>query len=210
MKLILLGPPGAGKGTQAKSICNEYNIPHISTGDIFRKNISEKTALGIEAKGYIDKGLLVPDELTVRIVEDRLKSDDCKMGYLLDGFPRTIYQAEELEKLDTLDYVLLLQVPDEFILSRMTGRRVCTGCGASFHVTNNPPKTEGICDLCGGELVQRKDDKKETVAQRIEVYKKQTEPLVNYYKDKGILKTVDGTLEIEEVFKSIVRVLKEI
>lgn len=210
MKLILLGPPGAGKGTQAKSISNKYNIPHISTGDIFRKNISEKTALGIEAKGYIDKGLLVPDELTVRIVEDRLRSDDCKMGYLLDGFPRTIYQAEELEKLDTLDYVLLLQVPDEFILSRMTGRRVCTGCGASFHVTNNPPKIEGICDLCGGELVQRKDDKKETVAQRIEVYKKQTEPLVNYYKDKGILKTVDGTLEIDEVFKSIVRVLKEI
>lgn len=210
MKLILLGPPGAGKGTQAKSISNEYNIPHISTGDIFRKNISEKTALGIEAKGYIDKGLLVPDELTVRIVEDRLRSDDCKKGYLLDGFPRTIYQAEELEKLDTLDYVLLLQVPDEFILSRMTGRRVCTGCGASFHVTNNPPKIEGICDLCGGELVQRKDDKKETVAQRIEVYKKQTEPLVNYYKDKGILKTVDGTLEIDEVFKSIVRVLKEI
>lgn len=210
MKLILLGPPGAGKGTQAKSISNEYNIPHISTGDIFRKNISEKTALGIEAKGYIDKGLLVPDELTVRIVEDRLRSDDCKKGYLLDGFPRTIYQAEELEKLDTLDYVLLLQVPDEFILSRMTGRRVCTGCGASFHVTNNPPKIEGICDLCGGELVQRKDDKKETVAQRIEVYKKQTEPLVNYYKDKGILKTVDGTLEIDEVFKSIIRVLKEI
>lgn len=210
MKLILLGPPGAGKGTQAKSISNEYNIPHISTGDIFRKNISEKTTLGIEAKGYIDKGLLVPDELTVRIVEDRLKEDDCRMGYLLDGFPRTIYQAEELDKLDKLDCVLLLQVPDEFILSRMTGRRVCTGCGASFHVTNNPPKTEGICDLCGGELVQRKDDKKETVAQRIEVYKNQTEPLVNYYKNKGILKTVDGTLKIEEVFKSIVRILKEI
>jgi len=210
MKLILLGPPGAGKGTQAKSISNEYNIPHISTGDIFRKNISERTALGIEAKGYIDKGLLVPDELTVRIVEDRLRSDDCSMGYLLDGFPRTIYQAEELEKLDKLDCVLLLQVPDEFILSRMTGRRVCAGCGASFHVTNNPPKTEGICDLCGGELAQRKDDKKETVAQRIEVYKNQTEPLVNYYKDKGILKTVDGTLKIEEVFKDIVRILKEI
>ncbi|MDV3429264.1 MAG: adenylate kinase [Bacillota bacterium] len=210
MKLILLGPPGAGKGTQAKSISNEYNIPHISTGDIFRKNISEKTTLGIEAKGYIDKGLLVPDELTVRIVEDRLKEDDCKMGYLLDGFPRTIYQAEELDKLDKLDCVLLLKVPDEFILSRMTGRRVCAGCGASFHVTNNPPKTEGICDLCGGELVQRKDDKKETVAQRIEVYKNQTEPLVNYYKNKGILKTVDGTLKIEEVFKSIVRILKEI
>jgi len=210
MKLILLGPPGAGKGTQAKSISNEYNIPHISTGDIFRKNISEKTALGIEAKGYIDKGLLVPDELTVRIVEDRLRSDDCKMGYLLDGFPRTIYQAEELEKLDILDCVLLLQVPDEFILSRMTGRRVCAGCGASFHITNNPPKIEGVCDLCGGELVQRKDDKKETVAQRIQVYKNQTEPLVNFYKDKGILKTVDGTLKIEEVFKSIVRILKEI
>ncbi|MFA6940195.1 MAG: adenylate kinase [Clostridiaceae bacterium] len=210
MKLILLGPPGAGKGTQAKSISNEYNIPHISTGDIFRKNISEKTALGIEAKGYIDKGLLVPDELTVRIVEDRLKSDDCSRGYLLDGFPRTIYQAEELEKLDILDCVLLLQVPDEFILSRMTGRRVCAGCGASFHITNNPPKIEGVCDLCGGELVQRKDDKKETVAQRIQVYKNQTEPLVNFYKDKGILKTVDGTLKIEEVFKSIVRILKEI
>jgi adenylate kinase len=210
MKLILLGPPGAGKGTQAKSISKEFNIPHISTGDIFRKNISEKTALGIEAKGYMDKGLLVPDELTVRIVEDRLKSDDCSMGYLLDGFPRTVYQAEKLEKIDKLDCVLLLQVPDEFILSRMTGRRVCTSCGASFHIENNPPKIEGICDLCGGQLVQRKDDNKETVAQRIEVYKNQTEPLVNYYKDKGILKTIDGTLEIEEVFQNIVRILKEI
>lgn len=209
MKLILLGPPGAGKGTQAKKISNKFNIPHISTGDIFRKNISEKTALGIEAKGYMDKGLLVPDELTVRLVKDRLKNKDCSGGYLLDGFPRTVYQAEELDKLDKLDYVLLLQVPDEFILSRMTGRRVCAGCGASFHVTNNPPKAEGICDLCGGELVQRKDDSEETVAQRIEIYKKQTEPLVNYYKDKGILQAVDGTLEIDEVFKSIVRILKE-
>jgi len=210
MKLILLGPPGAGKGTQAKFISKEFNIPHISTGDIFRKNISEKTALGIEAKGYIDKGLLVPDELTVRIAEDRLNSNDCKMGYLLDGFPRTVFQAKELDKLDKLDCVLLLQVPDEFILSRMTGRRVCTSCGASFHITNNPPKEEDICDLCGGRLVQRKDDKEETVAQRIQVYKDQTEPLVSYYKDKGILKTIDGTLEIEEVFKSIVRILKEI
>lgn len=210
MKLILLGPPGAGKGTQAKSISKEFSIPHISTGDIFRKNISEKTALGMEAKGYMDKGLLVPDELTVRIVEDRLKSDDCSLGYLLDGFPRTVYQAEKLEKIDRLDYVLLLQVPDEFILSRMTGRRVCTSCGASFHIENNPPKIEGICDLCGGQLVQRKDDNKETVAQRIKVYKNQTEPLVSYYKDKGILKTIDGTLEIEKVFENIVRILKEI
>lgn len=210
MKLILLGPPGAGKGTQAKSISSKYSIPHISTGDIFRMNISENTPLGIEAKGYMDKGLLVPDSLTVRIVEDRLKKDDCKNGYLLDGFPRTVYQAEELDKIDSIDCVLLLDVPDEFILSRMTGRRVCSKCGGSFHVTNNPPKVEGVCNLCLGSLIQRKDDNEETVALRIEVYKKQTEPLANYYKDKGNLKTIDGTLEIEVVFHNIVGALKEI
>lgn len=210
MKLILLGPPGAGKGTQAKSISSKYSIPHISTGDIFRMNISENTPLGIEAKGYMDKGLLVPDSLTVRIVEDRLKKDDCKNGYLLDGFPRTVYQAEELDKIDSIDCVLLLDVPDEFILSRMTGRRVCSKCGGSFHVTNNPPKVEGVCNLCLGSLIQRKDDNEETVALRIEVYKKQTEPLANYYKDKGNLKTIDGTLEIDVVFQNIVGALKEI
>lgn len=212
MKIVLFGPPGAGKGTQAKSICNKFSIPHISTGDIFRKNIQEMTPLGIEAKEKIDKGLLVSDELTIRIVEDRLRMKDCSQGFLLDGFPRTILQAEALNKFlsgnnDKIDYALLIQVPKEFIIERMTGRRVCLNCGASYHVRFNPSKKEGICDTCGNEIIQRKDDREETVQERFSVYDSQTQPLIEYYKNKGILSVVDGTKPINEVFKSISSVL---
>lgn len=212
MKIILLGPPGAGKGTQAKLISNKYSIPHISTGDIFRKNISEQTPLGTKAKSYMDKGQLVPDELTNEIVFDRLQNDDCKNGFLLDGFPRTVFQAKELDSFlhgeDTkIDRALLIEVPQEFILERMTGRRTCKACGASYHVMFNPPKVEGVCDLCSGELIQRKDDKEETVKERLEVYSNQTAPLVEYYATQGNLSKVDGTLEIEEVFQNLCDIL---
>ncbi|GAA0716134.1 adenylate kinase [Clostridium malenominatum] len=212
MKIILLGPPGAGKGTQAKLISHKYSIPHISTGDIFRKNISEQTPLGIKAKSYMDKGQLVPDELTNEIVFDRLQNDDCKNGFLLDGFPRTVFQAEELDRFlqgeDTkINKALLIEVPQEFILDRMTGRRMCKDCGASYHVKFNSPKVEGVCDLCGGELTQRKDDKEETVKERLEVYSNQTAPLVEYYATQGNLAKVDGTLEIEEVFQNLCDIL---
>ncbi|MBU5485053.1 adenylate kinase [Clostridium sp. MSJ-11] len=212
MRIILLGPPGAGKGTQAKLISNEYSIPHISTGDIFRKNISEQTPLGVKAKSYMDKGQLVPDELTIEIVNDRLQEDDCKKGFLLDGFPRTVSQAEALDsflqqKGTKIDKALLIEVPHEFILERMTGRRVCKDCGASYHVKFNPSKVESVCDLCGGELIQRKDDSEETVKERLEVYSNQTAPLVKYYNEKSNLCKVDGTLEIEEVFQNICDIL---
>ncbi|MFA9398202.1 MAG: adenylate kinase [Clostridiaceae bacterium] len=208
MNLILLGPPGAGKGTQAKMISGEFDIPHISTGDIFRKNISEKTLLGIEAKKYIDNGLLVPDELTVRIIEDRLKLDDAKNGYLLDGFPRTVNQAQALSKIDKINNVILIKVPDEYILERITGRRVCMNCGASFHMKFNPPKKDGLCDFCNEKLVQRKDDTEETVKERLKVYKNQTEPLAKYYSDKNILGEVDGTSSIDAVFVNICKILR--
>ena len=208
MKIVLLGPPGAGKGTQAKSISNRYSIPHISTGDIFRKNISEETPLGIEAKGYMDKGLLVPDEVTINMVKDRLTWEDCKNGYLLDGFPRTVAQAEALEAFlnsrdEKIDTALLIDVPMEFILERMTGRRVCGSCGASYHVKFNPTKVEGICDVCGSEVVQRKDDREDTVRERLDVYERQTQPLIDFYKEKNLLSTVDGTKAINEVFNDI-------
>ena len=208
MKIVLLGPPGAGKGTQAKSISNRYSIPHISTGDIFRKNISEETPLGIEAKGYMDKGLLVPDEVTINMVKDRLTWEDCKNGYLLDGFPRTVAQAEALETFldsrdENIDTALLIDVPMEFILERMTGRRVCGSCGASYHVKFNPTKVEGICDVCGSEVVQRKDDREDTVRERLDVYERQTQPLIDFYKEKNLLSTVDGTKAINEVFNDI-------
>ena len=208
MKIVLLGPPGAGKGTQAKSISNRYSIPHISTGDIFRKNISEETPLGIEAKQYIDKGLLVPDEVTINMVKDRLTWEDCKNGYLLDGFPRTVAQAEALEAFlnsrdEKIDTALLIDVPMEFILERMTGRRICGSCGASYHVKFNPTKGEGICDVCGSEVVQRKDDREDTVRERLDVYERQTQPLIDFYKEKNLLSTVDGTKAINEVFNDI-------
>ncbi|MHC1720047.1 MAG: adenylate kinase [Clostridiaceae bacterium] len=208
MKIVLLGPPGAGKGTQAKSISQAYSIPHISTGDIFRKNISEKTPLGVEAKGYMDKGQLVPDELTINLVTDRLTQDDCKTGFLLDGFPRTVKQAEALDaflsknKMD-INAALLIEVPSTLILERMTGRRVCPECGASYHIKNIPPKVEGICDLCGASLIQRKDDNEETVKERLDVYERQTQPLVEYYNVKGKLISVDGAKDINVVFSDI-------
>ena len=207
MKIVLLGPPGAGKGTQAKSISNRYSIPHISTGDIFRKNISENTPLGIEAKSYMDNGQLVPDEVTINMVKERLKEDDCKSGYLLDGFPRTVSQAEALEAFlkernESLNTALLIDVPSDFILERMTGRRVCPSCGASYHIKFNPAK-DGKCQLCGTEVVQRKDDTEETVKERLDVYEKQTQPLIDFYKKENLLSVVDGTKAINEVFESI-------
>jgi adenylate kinase len=212
VKVVLFGPPGAGKGTQAKSICNRYSIPHISTGDIFRKNISENTPLGIEAKKYIDNGQLVPDEVTINMVKDRLQAEDCKLGYLLDGFPRTVHQANALEEFlydrkESLDTALLIQVPSEFILERMTGRRVCPSCGASYHVKFNPTKIESKCDVCGSDIIQRKDDSEETVKERLAVYERQTQPLIEYYKDKDLLSVVDGTKAINEVFESVCKIL---
>lgn len=213
MKIVLLGPPGAGKGTQAKSISTKYSIPHISTGDIFRKNISENTPLGIEAKSYMDAGKLVPDEVTINMVKDRLVQDDCKNGYLLDGFPRTVEQAEALQEFlsargEKLDTALLIDVQKEFILERMTGRRVCPSCGASYHIKFNPTKTAGKCDLCGADVIQRKDDTEETVKERLDVYESQTQPLINFYKDKDMLSVVDGTQEINQVFESICKLLE--
>ncbi|GMQ63253.1 MULTISPECIES: adenylate kinase [Vallitalea] len=212
MRLIMLGAPGAGKGTQAKRVAAKYNIPHISTGDIFRDNIKNKTELGIKAKQYIDKGLLVPDELVVDIVADRLLQDDCKEGFILDGFPRTIPQAESLDKAlmsmkTKINYAINIDVPDENIVRRMSGRRACLNCGATYHIKYNPPKKEDICDNCTRELVLRDDDKEETVLKRLEIYHKQTSPLIEYYGEKDILITVDGTVDIDDVTKSIVEIL---
>lgn len=212
MKIIMLGAPGAGKGTQAKKIADKYSIPHISTGDIFRANIKEGTELGKKAKTYMDQGLLVPDDLVVDLVVDRVQQDDCKNGYVLDGFPRTIPQAESLdaalEKLnDKIDFAVNVEVPDENIIRRMSGRRACLGCGATYHIEHIPPKTEGICDTCGKELVLRDDDKPETVKKRLDVYHEQTQPLIDYYTKKDVLAEVDGTKDMEEVFQDIVKVL---
>lgn len=214
MKIIMLGAPGAGKGTQAKMIADKYGVPHISTGDIFRANIKEGTELGKEAKAYMDKGLLVPDELTVKILLDRVAKDDCKNGYVLDGFPRTIPQAEVLDKAlaersDAIDYAIDVNVPDENIINRMSGRRACLACGATYHIVHIPPKTEGVCDRCGKELVLRDDDKPETVKKRLGVYHDQTQPLIDFYTKKGILKTVDGTVDMQDVFAAIVKILGE-
>ena len=212
MKLIMLGAPGAGKGTQAKMIANNYNIPHISTGDIFRANIKEGTELGKRAQTYMDKGELVPDELVVDLVVDRVAKDDAKNGYVLDGFPRTIPQAEALDKAlaacgEKIDYAIDVNVPDENIISRMSGRRACTACGGTYHIVNIPPKKEGICDACGGPLVLRADDEPETVKKRLDVYHEQTQPLIDYYTEQKILKTVDGTVSMEDVFKAITDIL---
>ena len=213
MKIIMLGAPGAGKGTQAKFISEKFGIPHVSTGDIFRANIKEGTDLGKEAKGYMDKGQLVPDELTVRILLDRVSKDDCKNGYVLDGFPRTIPQAEVLDKEvskmgDKIDIAINVDVPDENIVRRMGGRRACLKCGATYHTEHIPPKKEGICDACGSDLVLRDDDKPETVKNRLDVYHKQTQPLIDYYSAKNILKTVDGTRDMNDVFADIVKLLE--
>ncbi len=212
MKIIMLGAPGAGKGTQAKMIAEKFNIPHISTGDIFRANIKNGTELGKKAKEYMDKGQLVPDELTVEILLDRVAKDDCQNGYVLDGFPRTIPQADvldkELTKLgDKVDFAINVDVPDENIVKRMSGRRACLKCGATYHIEHIPPKQEGICDKCGSELVQRDDDKPETVLNRLSVYHEQTQPLIEYYDNKKILKNVDGTKDMQEVFSDIVDIL---
>ena len=212
MKIIMLGAPGAGKGTQAKMIAEKYAVPHVSTGDIFRANIKNGTELGMEAKKYMDQGLLVPDELTVKILLDRVAQKDCQNGYVLDGFPRTIPQAEVLDRAlneigDKIDYAINVDVPDENIIRRMGGRRACLSCGATFHVEHIPPKQEGICDTCGKELVLRDDDKPETVKNRLDVYHKQTQPLIDFYQEKGILRTVDGTVDMKDVFAAITAIL---
>lgn len=214
MKIIMLGAPGAGKGTQAKRIADKYQIPHISTGDIFRANIKDGTELGMKAKTYMDQGLLVPDELVVDLVVDRLAQEDCKNGCVLDGFPRTIPQAESLDKAlaakgEAIDYAIDVDVPDENIINRMSGRRACVGCGATYHIAYAPTKTEGICDRCGEKLILRDDDKAETVKKRLDVYHTQTQPLIDYYTSKNVLKSVDGTKDMEEVFASIVEILGE-
>lgn len=213
LRIVLLGPPGAGKGTQAKSICNRFSIPHVSTGDIFRKHIAEKTPLGIEAKKNIDRGQLVSDEITISIIKERLKQEDCQKGFLLDGFPRTAVQAEALDKFliehnQKLDTTLLIDVPKDFIIERMSGRRVCLSCGASYHIKYNPPVLEGKCDICGSDIIQRKDDEEDTVRKRLKIYDLQTQPLINYYKDKNLLVVVDGTQAINDVFKNICEILR--
>ena len=212
MKIIMLGAPGAGKGTQEKQIADKYSIPHISTGDIFRANIKNGTELGKKAKQYMDQGALVPDELTCDLVMDRIQQDDCKNGFVLDGFPRTIPQAEALDAAlgkinEKMDYAIDVDVPDENIVNRMSGRRACLNCGATYHLISIPPKVEGICDRCGSEIVLREDDKPETVQKRLKVYHEQTQPLIDYYKNQGILKSVDGTQPMDEVFKAIVTIL---
>lgn len=214
MKIIMLGAPGAGKGTQAKKIAAKYNIPHISTGDIFRANIKNGTELGQKAKTYMDQGLLVPDELVVDLVVDRVNQEDAKNGYVLDGFPRTIPQAEALDAAlaelgQKVDHAIDVDVPDENIVRRMGGRRACVGCGATYHLEYAPTKTEGVCDVCGKELILRDDDKPETVLKRLGVYHEQTQPLIDYYTNAGILKTVDGTIDINDVFQAIVEILGE-
>lgn len=213
MKIVLLGPPGAGKGTQATKIVEGFGLCHISTGDIFRKNLREETPLGIEAKGYMDKGLLVPDDVTVKMVESRLQEDDIKKGYMLDGFPRTIMQAEALDEIlaknnEKLDCALLIEVDYSVLTDRITGRRMCKDCGSAFHVTFNPPKEEGVCDNCGGSLYQRDDDKEETVVKRLAEYDAKTQPLIKYYQDKNILKSVDGQTGIDNVYKDISKILE--
>ena len=212
MKIIMLGAPGAGKGTQAKKIADRYQIPHISTGDIFRANIKEGTELGRKAKSYMDQGLLVPDELTLELIMDRFQNPDCANGYVLDGFPRTIPQAEALTAAlekngDSIDYAINVEVPDENIITRMSGRRACLACGATYHVVYAPTKVEGVCDRCGEKLVLRDDDKPETVKKRLDVYHSQTQPLIDYYTKQGKLAEVDGTQSVDAVFDAIVKIL---
>ena len=211
MNIILFGPPGAGKGTQAKKLVDFYGIPQISTGDILRANVREGTELGLAAKAYMDKGELVPDKVLIGIIKNRLKEADCEKGFILDGYPRTVPQADALEVIldeieKPIDVVLNLEVPDEVLVGRISGRLMCK-CGTSYHIISNPPKKDNICDICGGEVFQRDDDKAEAVQNRLDVYKKQTQPLINYYKEKGILVTLDGTKDIDVVFKDIKAIL---
>ena len=212
LRTILLGPPGAGKGTQAVKIVEKYSIPHISTGDIFRENIKNETELGKRAKSYMDRGELVPDELVVEMATDRLTKNDCKNGFLLDGFPRTIFQAEKLDEFLTkrgekIDKVINIDVEKDALVKRITGRRVCKSCGASYHVVNIPPKKDGVCDLCDGELIQRADDTEETVLNRIDVYNKQTKPLVDYYDKAGVIVNIDGNKDLDDVLSDIITAL---
>ena len=214
MKIVMLGAPGAGKGTQAKRIAAEYGIPHISTGDIFRANIKAGTELGKKAKAFMDQGALVPDEVTIGMLMDRIHEADCEKGYVLDGFPRTIPQAESLTKAlaaegNKIDAAVDIDVPDENIVNRMGGRRACPNCGATYHVQYIPPKKEGICDACGTELVLRNDDKPETVKNRLDVYHKATQPLIDFYEAQGALRTVDGTQDMKDVFAAIVKILED-
>jgi len=209
----MLGAPGAGKGTQAKRIAKKYDIPHISTGDIFRANIKEKTELGNKAKEYMDRGELVPDDITIGMLLDRIHKDDCKNGFVLDGFPRTIPQAESLTRAlselgEKIDYAVNIDVPDESIITRMSGRRACLSCGATYHIVYSAPKAKDVCDTCGNKLVIRDDDKPETVKKRLEIYHDQTQPLIDYYDNEKILTSVDGTKDMEEVFIDIISVLK--
>lgn len=213
MNLILMGLPGAGKGTQAAYIVEKYGIPHISTGDMFRAAIKDQTALGLKAKEYMDQGQLVPDEVTIGIVKDRLSKDDCEKGFLLDGFPRTVPQAQALEQLLTelekkLDYVININVDKDLLMQRLTGRRICKDCGATYHLVFNPPTKEGVCDKCGGELYQRSDDNEATVSKRLEVNIAQTKPLLDFYLEKGYVKDIDGQRDIQVVFESIVELLE--
>lgn len=207
MKLLLLGPPGAGKGTQAKLLMDEKNIPQISTGDILRAAVKYSTPLGIKAKEYMDKGALVPDDVVVGLIHERLKEDDVRDGYILDGFPRTIPQAEALSRITELDYVINLQVPDEDLIFRLSGRRTCEKCGEVFHVKFNRPKVEGVCDKCGGKLFQREDDNELIIRKRLEAYHKQTNPLVGYYQKNKKLLEIDGTKDPQDIFKSILKII---
>ena len=214
MKIIMLGAPGAGKGSQASRIAKEYQLPHISTGDIFRANLKEETELGKRAKSFMDKGELVPDDITIAMLLDRLHKEDCKNGYILDGFPRTIPQAEALKealakKDEKIDLALDVEASDELIIKRMAGRRTCPACGAIYHIVTLPPKTEGICDRCGADLIQRKDDNEETVKNRLKIYHEVTEPLISYYKKEGILEEIDGAEELDKVFEKVKRIIHE-
>jgi len=203
MRIILLGPPGAGKGTQAKTITGELGIPHISTGDILRKAIEEKTPLGLKAKDYMDRGHLVPDDLIINLVRERIKREDCKKGFLLDGFPRTIPQAQALEEISNVDKVIKLKIENDVAIERLSGRRTCKRCGAMYHIIYLPSKKEGICDRCGGELIIREDDKKEAILKRLEVYREETRPLIEYYGKKGLLAIIDGGRSKEEVTRDL-------
>ena len=214
MKIIMLGAPGAGKGSQASRIANEYHLPHISTGDIFRANLKEETELGKQAKSFMDKGELVPDDITIAMLLDRIHKEDCKNGYILDGFPRTIPQAEALKEAlakqgEKIDLALDVEAPDDLIIQRMAGRRTCPNCSAIYHTETLKPKKEGICDLCGAELVQRKDDNEETVKNRLKIYHEMTEPLISYYKKENILEEVDGMEKLDAVFEKVKEIINK-